>query len=160
MGFFDTLMKKIAPLDEEGGYEETGYAPEQPEYIPQDPRFQGTQPAVSAAPVSKASLGSGTNVMGSSIEMKVVKPDKFEMVADIADLLLAGNTVLLNLEDTNKETTRRLIDFMTGVAYAIHGDLRRIANNTYVVTPDNVKVSDSEDAEAAVDTSSTTEFSF
>ena len=98
--------------------------------------------------------------MGSSIEMKVVKPDKFEMVADIADLLLAGNTVLLNLEDTNKETTRRLIDFMTGVAYAIHGDLRRIANNTYVVTPDNVKVSDSEEAEAAIDTASTTEFSF
>jgi FtsZ-interacting cell division protein YlmF len=49
---------------------------------------------------------------------------------------------------------------MTGVAYAIHGDLRRIANNTYVVTPDNVKVSDSEEAEAAIDTASTTEFSF
>lgn len=159
MGFFDTIMKKIAPLDEEGGYEEAGYTPEQTEYIPQDPRFTNTQP-IAPAQIAKPQISSGTNVMGSSIEMKVVKPDKFEMVADIADLLLAGNTVLLNLEDTNKETTRRLIDFMTGVAYAIHGDLRRIANNTYVVTPDNVKVSDSEEAEAAIDTASTTEFSF
>ncbi len=144
MGLFDNILNKIAPTDEEV-FDEQEYAPEQPAYIPRDPRFQET--TTNTAPAVPTAKNSGTNVMGSAIEMKVVKPDRFEMVADIADLLLAGNTVLLNLEDTNKETTRRLIDFMTGVAYAIHGDLRRIANNTYVVTPNNVKVSDSEEAE-------------
>lgn len=149
MGLFDNILSKIAPADEVD-YEEPEYTPDQTAYIPRDPRIQDTAaPAVQPAAAPSRQQNGGTNVMGAAIEMKVVKPDRFEMVADIADLLLAGNTVLLNLEDTNKETTRRLIDFMTGVAYAIHGDLRRIANNTYVVTPNNVKVSDSEETESA-----------
>ena len=146
MGLFENIMSKIAPVDpvEEQDFEEQDYKPEASAYIPRDPRSNVT-PAVSA-PAKTASVG--TNVMGSAIEMKVVKPKEFDAVADIANLLLDGNTVLLNLEDTNKETTRRLIDFMTGVAYAINGDLRRIANNTYVETPNNVKVSDNEEAVA------------
>ncbi len=145
MGLFDKIIDTLAPK-EEAEYEEQGYAPEQPAYIPKDPRTQEQAPVApitNTAPVRHQN--SGTNVMGSAIEMKVVKPDRYEAVADIADLLLQGNTVLLNLEDTNKEATRRIIDFMTGVAYAIRGDLRRIANNTYVVTPNNVRVSDSDD---------------
>ncbi len=78
---------------------------------------------------------------GSSIEMKVVKPEKLESVSQIADHLLARKTILLNLEETNKETSRRLIDFLNGVAYAISGTLKKVANNTYVITPSNVEVS-------------------
>lgn len=150
MGLFDNILNKIAPAEEIEG-EEQGYQPDQNTYIPRDPRLQEQRavPVQPSVPQTERTITGGTNMMGSAIEMKVVKPESFGMVGDIADLLLAGNTVLLNLEETNKETTRRLIDFMTGVAYAIHGDLRRIANNTYVVTPNNVKVSDSEEAEAA-----------
>ncbi|MBE6623113.1 MAG: cell division protein SepF [Ruminococcaceae bacterium] len=149
MGLFENIMSKIAPVDpvEEQDYNEQDYKPEQAAYIPRDPRSSGAQQTASVPTPAKVS-SVGTNVMGSAIEMKVVKPREFDAVADIANLLLDGNTVLLNLEDTNKETTRRLIDFMTGVAYAINGDLRRIANNTYVVTPNNVKVSDNEEAVA------------
>ena len=145
MGLFDKIIKTLAPEDE-NEYDEQDYVPDQAAYIPRDPRTQDQQ--VSPAPITSAATAkpqSNTNIMGSAIEMKVVKPDRYEAVADIADLLLSGNTVLLNLEDTNKEATRRIIDFMTGVAYAIRGDLRRIANNTYVVTPNNVRVSDGED---------------
>lgn len=78
---------------------------------------------------------------GSSIEMKVVKPDKLDTVTQIADQLLDRKTILLNLEDTNKETARRLIDFLNGVAYAISGNLKKVANCTYVITPSNVDVS-------------------
>ena len=145
MGLFDNILNKIAPA-EENDYEEQGYQPQQDPYIPRDPRLQTETATAPAVPTARPVAG-GTGLAGSAIEMKVVKPESFGMVGEIADLLLAGNTVLLNLEETNKETTRRLIDFMTGVAYAIHGDLRRIANNTYVVTPNNVKVSDSEEAE-------------
>ena len=151
MGLFDNILNKSAPA-EETDYEEQGYQPTQDAYIPRDPRLQEQQPA--SVPTARPISG-GTGLAGSAIEMKVVKPDSFGMVGEIADLLLAGNTVLLNLEETNKETTRRLIDFMTGVAYAIHGDLRRIANNTYVVTPNNVKVSDSEETENAQGDSTT-----
>ncbi len=145
MGLFESILNRIAPPDE-NEYEEQEYTPDTSAYIPRDPRTSDPAPVTPIVNTASAKpAASGTNVMGSAIEMKVVKPERFEMVADIADLLLSGNTVLLNLEDTNKETTRRLIDFMTGVAYAIHGDLRRIANNTYVVTPNNVRVTDTDD---------------
>ncbi len=89
---------------------------------------------------NKASSGVGIS-SGSSIEMVVVKPEKLETVTQIADYLVDRKTILLNLEDTNKETARRLIDFLNGVAYAINGDLRKVATNTYVVTPSNVELS-------------------
>lgn len=85
---------------------------------------------------------SGVSVSsGSSIEMVVVKPEKLGSVTQIADYLVDRKTILLNLEETNKDTARRLIDFLNGVAYAINGDLRKVATNTYVVTPSNVELS-------------------
>lgn len=80
----------------------------------------------------------------SSIEMKVVTPTKFDAVTQIADLLLEKKTVLLNLENTNKETAKRLIDFLSGVAYALDGDVQKVADNTFAVTPHNVAVSNEE----------------
>lgn len=83
----------------------------------------------------------GVSMSGLSLEMKVVKPDKFEAVTQIGDHLLARRTVVLNLEETNKETIRRIIDFLSGVAFAIDGSIKRVANSTYVITPKNVEVS-------------------
>lgn len=77
----------------------------------------------------------------SSIEMKVVTPTRYDAVTQIADLLLEKKTVLLNLENTNKETAKRLIDFLSGVAYALNGDVQKVADNTFAVTPQNVAVS-------------------
>ena len=77
----------------------------------------------------------------SSIELKVVRPDTFVNSRQIADHLLNNRTVVLNLEATNKETARRILDFLSGVAYSIGGQLKRVANNTFVITPDNVAVS-------------------
>lgn len=84
---------------------------------------------------------SGVSMSGLSLEMKVIKPDKFEAVTQIGDHLLARRTVVLNLEETNKETIRRIIDFLSGVAFAIDGSIKRVANSTYVITPKNVEVS-------------------
>ena len=52
--------------------------------------------------------------------------------------------MVLNLENTNKETARRLIDFLSGVAYSIDGSLKKIASNAYVITPSNVDVGDAQ----------------
>ncbi|MBR6558284.1 MAG: cell division protein SepF [Clostridia bacterium] len=89
-------------------------------------------------------MGMGSSISslgGAAIELKVVKPERFDCVPQIADHLLNKRTVVLNLEATNKETARRLIDFLSGVAYSIDGQLKRIANNAYVITPNNVDVS-------------------
>lgn len=90
---------------------------------------------------SSRSSSNVTMASGSSIEMKVVTPSRFDSVTQIADLLLGKKTVLLNLENTNKETAKRLIDFLSGVAYALSGDVQKVADNTYAITPSNVAVS-------------------
>ena len=89
---------------------------------------------------SNANPSSGISIGGSSLEMKVVRPETFDSVPQIADHLLNKRTVFLNLEKTNKETARRLIDFLSGVAYSIDGSLKKVASNAYVITPNNVDV--------------------
>lgn len=84
----------------------------------------------------------GVNLGGGGIELKVVRPEHFEDVSTIADHLLNGRTVVLNLEAANKDVARRFIDFLSGVAYSIDGQMKRVANNTYIITPNNVDVSD------------------
>ena len=72
------------------------------------------------------------------LQVVIVKPTRFEEVVDIADHLVEKRTVVLNLEQTSKEITRRIVDFLCGAAYAHNGQLKRIANNTYIITPFNV----------------------
>ena len=94
-----------------------------------------------AAPYGRTDNGQVKIASHSSIEMKVVTPTRYDAVTQIADLLLEKKTVLLNLENTNKETAKRLIDFLSGVAYALNGDVQKVADNTFAVTPNNVAVS-------------------
>ena len=58
----------------------------------------------------------------------LVKPDRFENAAEIADHLKEKRTVVLNLEQTNKDVARRLVDFLSGVAYAQEGKIKKVAN--------------------------------
>ncbi len=99
-----------------------------------------------SAPASTPSFSATGDISlsGSAIELKVVKPEHFESVTQIADHLLKKRTIVLNLENTNKETARRLIDFLSGVAYSIEGSLKKIASNAYVITPSNVDVGDAQ----------------
>lgn len=118
------------------GYGDQGYYAEQPAY-----GDMGQQMNAAAAPMNSAPAGAGMALSGSAIELKVVKPTEFKNASQIADHLLNNRTVVLNLEATDKENARRLIDFLTGVAYSIDGQIKRVANNAYVITPNNVDIS-------------------
>jgi len=72
------------------------------------------------------------------LQVVIVKPNRFEEVAEIADHLIEKRTVVLNLEHSGKDISRRIVDFLSGAAYAHNGQLKRIANNTYIITPFNV----------------------
>ena len=74
------------------------------------------------------------------LQVVLVKPERFEDASSIADHLNAKRTIVLNLESANKEITRRLIDFLSGVAYANNGQIKRVANSTYIITPYNVGI--------------------
>ncbi len=70
----------------------------------------------------------------------LVKPERYEDAASIADHLNAKKTVVLNLEQTSKDVSRRLIDFLCGVAYANNGQMKRVANHPDIITPYNVDI--------------------
>ncbi len=74
------------------------------------------------------------------LQVVLVKPEGFEEAAAIADNLNERRTVVLNLESANREIARRLLDFLSGVAYANNGQIKRVANSTYIITPYNVDV--------------------
>ena len=74
------------------------------------------------------------------LQVVLVKPERFEDASTIADQLNAKRTVVLNLESTGKEVSRRLIDFLSGVAYANNGQIKRVATRTFIITPYNVDI--------------------
>ena len=74
------------------------------------------------------------------LQVVLVKPDKFDDASAIADHLREKRTVVLNLESTNKEIARRLLDFLSGVAYANEGKIKKVAISTYIITPYNVDI--------------------
>ena len=73
------------------------------------------------------------------LSVVLVKPERFEDATAIADHLRGKRTVVLNLESTSKEISRRLVDFLSGVAYAKEGQIKRVANCTFIITPYNVE---------------------
>ena len=74
------------------------------------------------------------------LKVVLVKPERFENASEIADHLKEKRTVVLNLESTNKDIARRLIDFLSGVAYAGEGKIKKVAANTYIITPYHVDI--------------------
>ena len=96
------------------------------------------------APVESSSSRRGNRVVNinttTQLAVVLVKPDRFENAAEIADHLKDKRTVVLNLEQTNKDIARRLVDFLSGVAYANEGKIKKVANSTYIITPYNVDI--------------------
>ena len=148
MGLMDKIKRGIGTNDNYDDYEDDYY-----NEFDGDEDVAGAQNAQNGVdPMATQGIGlsglsqmsSGISLSGTALELKVVKPQHFDSVPQIADHLLNKRTVVLNLENTNKETARRLIDFLSGVAYSIDGSLKKIASNAYVITPSNVDVGDAQ----------------
>ncbi len=75
------------------------------------------------------------------LQVVLFKPEKFgDETRNIADELLKMHTIVLNLEQTSKEASRRIIDFLSGIAYANGGKIKKVATETFVITPYNVDI--------------------
>ena len=117
-------------LDEEYEEEEEDYAPV---------RQQPVAPA--ADPKGQPKRGNVVNMPSkTTLQVVLAKPERFDDASAIADHLNEKRTVVLNLEAANRDVARRLIDFLSGVAYANAGQLKRVANSTFIITPYNVSV--------------------
>lgn len=77
----------------------------------------------------------------SHMEVCVIKPNTMEDTREITETLLSSRTVVLNLEGIDLEVAQRIIDFTSGSCYAINGNLQKISNYIFIITPSNVDIS-------------------
>ena len=134
MGFMDELKKIIHPYDDEDyDYEEDFEEPVKESRSPFEERREDRR--------SEERHNKVVNIHATTqLKVVLVKPERFENASEIADHLKEKRTVVLNLESTNKDVARRLIDFLSGVAYAGEGKIKKVAANTYIITPYSVDI--------------------
>ncbi len=125
MGLFDKLSGIFGPDDEDEEFDE----------------FEEEDAGKRVPVAKKKDKDNIVNISATTqLEVVLVKPEQFEDASGIADHLNSRRTVVLNLESTNKDVSRRLVDFLSGVAYANNGQIKRVAVSTFIITPYNVGV--------------------
>lgn len=146
MGFMDELKRLAHPNEDEEAFAEEA---EGESYV--EPSRERSSRSTSA---SWEDAGSYSNVMDTprssdnvvninattQLQVVLVKPVEFEEASNIANHLRDKRTVVLNLESANKEISRRMVDFLSGVAYALEGKIKKVAISTYIITPYNVDI--------------------
>ena len=83
---------------------------------------------------------------GSDFSMHVVTPRSFNDAQSIADEFKRSKPVIINLQSTDRELSKRLIDFASGMTYALGGGMQRVSQGIFLLTPANVEVSAEEKA--------------
>ena len=135
MSMFDSLKSKLGIDSEAESYVDDT----------EDEIFPGGQGGAAAQGYTQQEVKQHSNKVvninaTTQLQVVLVKPERFEDASAIADQLNAKHTVVLNLESTGKEISRRLIDFLSGVAYANNGQIKRVATSTFIITPYNVDI--------------------
>ena len=95
-----------------------------------------------SAPPPLQPVGNG----GANVQVHLVTPGSFNDAQEVADHFKDSVPVILNLQSTDGELAKRLIDFASGLTYALDGGMQKIAEKTFLLTPRNVEVSAEEKA--------------
>ena len=131
MSLLDDFKKIIRPANDE---DDDMYD----DFIDTSSPFEDERPQ---RPVVDSRRGKVVNIHATTqLKVVLVKPERFEAASEIADHLKEKRTVVMNLESTHKDVSRRLIDFLSGVAYASEGKIKKVAANTYIITPYSVDI--------------------
>ena len=131
---FESLSEKLKKMRDDNDSADISFKP----YEEREPAIDSAYEKVERS----APIIANTGDDASNIELKVVRPSSFEEVGTIADYLLDGCTVVLNLEVLDTASTVRMLDFLNGVTYSTDGDIKNVSKSTYIITPHNVDVSD------------------
>ena len=134
MSWMENIKRIISPIsDEDDDYDEA--------FDDQESPFVEDRPRGMDRGVVDSRRGKVVNIHATTqLKVVLVKPERFENASEIADHLKEKRTVVVNLESTHKDIARRLIDFLSGVAYAGEGKIKRVAANTYIITPYSVDI--------------------
>ncbi len=138
MGFLDDMKKVFLPQEDD--YEDELELEEEEEPVKEEQAEKTRREYTTRLFQSDRSKKVVSYSSAAQMQVVLCKPERFEDVPSVADHLNEKKTVVLNLESANRETSRRIIDFLSGVAYANRGNIKKIANSTFIVTPDDVSV--------------------
>lgn len=112
---------------------------EKPVYEDEEDDYEIKKPARSNSKVTPMRQPARRNAP--AMEVCVIKPNNMDDSREITETLLSGRTVILNLEGLDLEDAQRIIDFISGAAFAIDGNLQKISNSIFLVTPAHVDIS-------------------
>jgi cell division inhibitor SepF len=115
-------------------------------------RDETSATAVAAAPTTTLSARSPVGSSSvrpisqetASARVHIVAPGRFADAQEIANRLMNNQPVIVNMQSADRDLQRRMIDFCSGVTYALSGGMERVADEVFLLTPSNVKVSDEE----------------
>ncbi len=126
MSAMDKMLKWIGIQDEEEMEEE----------------FLSAAPAVEEEPVVPAGKRGKVVNIHTTAQMKVVvvQLQSFEDAKDIADHLKSKKPIVINLENLEKEVSRRVVDFLSGAVYGVDGNIQKITNGIFLIAPYNVGI--------------------
>lgn len=100
---------------------------------------ENVNPITKITPIGRTQKKQGTG--NGSMEVCVIKPTSIEDELEITETLMNGRTVIVNMEGLNVEIAQRIIDFISGSVYAMHGNLQKISNFIFLATPNGVDIS-------------------
>lgn len=146
MGFLDEFKRLAHPYEDEDDEEfEDDYEPSpRPVERRERERSVRSEPSYNSPAMDELEARRSNKVVNiraaTQLQVVLVKPERFENASEIADHLKEKRTVVMNLESTHKDIARRLVDFLSGVAYAGEGKIKKVAANTYIITPYSVDI--------------------
>ena len=148
MGVVDKLLNVMKLSDMEDEYDgEDYYDDDEPvENIKKAPVIHREDTYEDENPAKKVSqkvtpIRSVKRAPGPGMEVCVIKPTSVDDAREITETLLNNQTVVLNLENLDVEIAQRIIDFASGSTYAISGNLQKISNYIFIITPACVDIS-------------------
>ena len=149
MSFWDNMKKFAQPYseeeydeyDEDSQFEEEAPAPRTRRPSPFAPAAQETQPAAPATPTAGTGFGGQViNMNNGKQEVILYHAKTFDDAAKAADELRKKKAIILNMENVDKSQARRVVDFLSGAVYALDGQVKKVAQSTYLLCPHNMDV--------------------
>lgn len=135
MGLFDSIKGYFNAFEEEETEEEV--MEETEEKAETRKIFRQEEPR-KESPRVVGGKNKTVNFAGPQMQVVLVKPERYEDVTSIADHLNDRKSVVLNLEAADKDTSRRIVDFLSGAAYANHGNMKKVSRCTFLIVPNGV----------------------
>ena len=135
MSLLDDFKRMLHPVSDEDDDYDVDFDEQDSPFLDERPRMERDRSPVDSRRGKVVNIHATTQ-----LKVVLVKPERFEAASEIADHLKEKRTVVMNLESTHKDIARRLVDFLSGVAYAGEGKIKKVAANTYIITPYSVDI--------------------